>query len=234
MRASDAPGSADGVKGAAAAGVEVGDPGKVGFHHALGALQRFVRGILQRQASERQRHAAVNAVAANVDQFQRAAAEIADDAVGLVDAGNHAERRQFGLARARQDFDRHGADALCLGDEVGAVGGVAACGGGDRVDVADLHHPAQRVKTPQCRQGLGDGIRRQQAGGLNFAPESAKRLLVEDGNQAPRHQFIDDETNRIRTDVDDRDAGCAFARSLHLGGSLRRWLTLGAAREPAR
>ena len=48
--------------------------------------------VLQRQASERQRHAAANAVAVHVDQFQRAAAEIADDAVRLVNAGNDAER----------------------------------------------------------------------------------------------------------------------------------------------
>ena len=62
---------------------------------------------------------------------------------------------------------------------------------------------------------LGDGIRRQQAGGLNFAAESAQRLFVEDRDQAARHRFIDDETHRVRADVDDRDAGCAFARPLH-------------------
>ena len=112
------------------------------------------------------------------------------------------------------------ADALRLGDEVGAVGGVAARGGGDRVYAADFHHPAQRAKTPQRRQSLGDGIGRQQAGGLNFSAEPAKRLLVEDGDQASRHRFIDDETHRIRADVDDRDAGCAFARPLHVKDPL--------------
>ena len=61
--------------------------------------------VLQRQAAERQRHAAADAAALHVDQLERTAAEIADDAVGLVDAGDDAERGQFRLARARQDFE---------------------------------------------------------------------------------------------------------------------------------
>ena len=145
------PGSADRIKGAAAAGLELCDAVKVRLDDALGALQRFLRHVLQRQASERERHAAANAVAVHVDQFQRTAAEIADDAVRFVDAGNHAQRRQMRLARTRQDLDRTAADAFGLGDEVGAVAGVAAGGGGDRMDAADLHHPAQRAKPPQRR-----------------------------------------------------------------------------------
>jgi len=86
------------------------------------------------------------AVPAHVDQFERAAAEIADDAVGMMDAGDHAERRQPRLARAGQDLDLYGADALGLRNEVGTVGGVAARGGRDREHAADLHHPAQRAK----------------------------------------------------------------------------------------
>jgi len=72
----------------------------------------------------------MNLVAAHVDQFERAAAEIADDAVGLVNARDDAERRQPGFHRARQDFDRDAADPFGLGDEVRSVGGVAARGGG--------------------------------------------------------------------------------------------------------
>jgi hypothetical protein len=87
MRASDR------IKGATAAGRELGDLGKTGLDDAFGALQRFLGCVLQRQASERQGHAAMKAVAAHVDQFQRAAAEVADDAVRLVNAGNNAERR---------------------------------------------------------------------------------------------------------------------------------------------
>ena len=72
------------------------------------------------------------------------------------------------------------ADAFGLGDEVGTVGGVAAGGGGDRIDAADLLDPAQRAKAPQRRQRLGDRVGRQQAGALHLAAEPAQRLLVED------------------------------------------------------
>ena len=183
--------------------------------------------ILQRQAAERQRHAAADAVAVDVDQFERAAAEIADDAVGIVDAGDDAERRQFCLARARQDLNLGAADALGLGDEIGTVGGVAAGGGGDRVDAADLLDPAQRAKAPQRGQRLGDRVGRQQAGALHLAAEPAQRLFVEDGDEAARHRFVDDETNRVRADVDDRDAGSALARPLHRQCSL---MTIADAR----
>ena len=97
----------------------------------------------------------------------------------------------------------------------GPLLGVAAGGGGDRVDAADLLDPAQRAKAPQRRQRLGDGVGRQQAGALDLAAEPAQRLLVEDGDEAARHRLIDDETNRVRTDVDDGDAGSALARPLH-------------------
>ena len=50
--------------------------------------------------------------AVDVDEFERAAAEIADDAVGLVHAGDDAERGQLGLALAGKDVDLGAADAL--------------------------------------------------------------------------------------------------------------------------
>ena len=50
------------------------------------------------------------------------------------------------------------------------------------------------------------GLGREQAGALHLAAKAAQRFFVEDGDEAPRHRFIDDETNRVRTDVDDRDA----------------------------
>jgi hypothetical protein len=60
--------------------------------------------VLQRQASERQRDAAADAVAVHVDQFERAAAEIADDAVGIVEAGDDAERGQLSPRAGRTGF----------------------------------------------------------------------------------------------------------------------------------
>ena len=92
-----------------------------------------------------------SAVALDVDQFERAAAEVADDTVRIVDAGDDAKRGQFCFARAGQDHGSGAADALSLGDEVGAVGGVAAGGGRDRVDATDFLDAAQCVEAPQRR-----------------------------------------------------------------------------------
>ena len=210
-----APGAADRIEGAAAAGLELGDAGEFVANDPLGALQRFVREILQRQAAERQRHAAAQPVAMDADQFERAAAEIADDAVRIVNAGNDAERGQFCLARSGQDLDRDAADALGLGDEVGTVGGVAAGGGRNRIDAADPLDPAQRAKSSQRRQRFGDRVLGQQPGALDFAAEPTQRLFVEHGGEAARQRLVDHQTHRVRADIDDSDAGSALARSLH-------------------
>src|SRR4029077_10370517 len=101
------------------------------------------------QRAERQRYTPADPVAADVDQLERAAAEVADDAVRLVNTGDDAERRQMRLARAGQDLDFHPADLFGLGDELGAVRGVAAGRCCDRMDAADLHDPAQRAKSPE-------------------------------------------------------------------------------------
>ncbi len=88
------------------------------------------------------------------------------------------------------------------------------------IDAPDLLDAAQRAKAPQRRQRLGNRVLGQEAGALHLAAEPAQRLLVEDGDEAARHRLIDDETNRVRTDVDDGDAGSALARSLHSRGPL--------------
>ncbi|MHC2725751.1 hypothetical protein ACVMGE_008238 [Bradyrhizobium diazoefficiens] len=228
-----APGAADGVECTAAPRLELRHLVELLAHDTVGALERFVGEVLEREPAERQRHAAAHAVPAHVDQFERAAAEVADDAVGVVDAGNHAERRQPRLARARQDLDLHCADALGLGDEVGAVGGIAAGGGRDREHASDLHHAAQRAESLQRGQRLVDGVGREQARALHLAPEAAQRLLVEDRNEAPRQSLVDDEADRVGTDVDDRDARAALARPSHVD-ARSGWMAFVPARETTR
>ena len=43
--------------------------------------------------------------AAHIDEFERAAAEIPDHAIGAMHAGNYAERGQLSLAPAGQNLD---------------------------------------------------------------------------------------------------------------------------------
>jgi hypothetical protein len=86
------PGSSDRIEGASPSGLELNNLRQFAPDDALGALQRLVGQVLQGEASERQRHAAAHTVALDVDQFERAAAEIADDTVRLVNTGYDAER----------------------------------------------------------------------------------------------------------------------------------------------
>ncbi len=141
----------------------------------------------------------------HVGQLERAAAEVADDAVGLVEARHHAERGQFRLALAGKNVDLGAADALGLGDEGLAVLGVAAGRGRDRPDLRHVHAVAQGAKAPQRRQRLLDRVGGQQAGRLHLAAEAGEHLLVEDRRRAARETLVDHEPHRVRADVDDRD-----------------------------
>ena len=106
-----APGAADRVEGAALAALQQLDVVERVLDDLLGLLDRAAGAVLQGEAAERQRDAGLDAAAVDVDQFERAAAEIADDAVRPVEAGDHAERRQFGLALAGDHVDLGAADA---------------------------------------------------------------------------------------------------------------------------
>src|SRR5437763_1873037 len=54
-------------------------------HDLFGLLERFLRKVLQRKAAERQRDAAAQLLPVNIDEFERAAAEIADNSVRPVE-----------------------------------------------------------------------------------------------------------------------------------------------------
>ena len=65
-------------------------------------------------------------------KLERAAAEIADDAIRLVEARDHAEGGQFGFALAREDLDLSAANGFGFRDESLAVLRFSACGSSDR------------------------------------------------------------------------------------------------------
>ena len=100
------PGAADGIKGAVAR-----RPSSIGSAASvfLTNFSAFLSDFAEMSASARPPSGRVKPVAraraVHVDQFERAAAEIADDAVGPMHAGDDAERGQFGLARAREHLD---------------------------------------------------------------------------------------------------------------------------------
>ena len=113
-----------------------------GHNHLAGLLQGVRRRIGERETAEGKRHADPNLVAAHLDQFERAAAQVAHDPVRPVYARDHPERGESRLALAGKDFDGGAADLLRLTDEGGTVLCLTHSGGRDNAHVADLQHVA--------------------------------------------------------------------------------------------
>ena len=102
----------------------------------------------------------------HVDQFERAAAEIADDAVRLVEARDDAERRKLRLALAGEHLDALAADALGRGDEFGPVVGIAAGGGRD-------------APQPLARRPMSHSARKRRSASSAFSTASAASRPVD-------------------------------------------------------
>jgi hypothetical protein len=62
----------------------------------------------------------------------------------------------------------------------------------------------QQPEPLERRQRLSATFLRQASGVVETGPEARKHFFIEDGRGDPRGTGIDDQTNRIRSDVDDR------------------------------
>ena len=226
------PRAADGVEGAPAQGIEL----RLGLSQVLPrdlarALGRVLGEILQRQPAQRHGHALADGGAVDVDEFERAAAEIADHAVGGVESGDDAERRQLGLAPAGEEFDRSAAGGLGVPEELGPVGRVARGGGGERVDLARLDRVAEHPEAGQRLERARHRLVGEPPGGEDVAAESAQDLLVVERRRRPAHPLVGDEAHRVRAAVDDRDRAARrpHRRGLRLAqaGLLRRTSAFG-------
>src|SRR5690606_9427631 len=72
----------------------------------LGSLfQRTARHVVEPQATERQRHAFAHLVTLDGDQFEAAAAKVADNAVRLIKRRTDAKRRKVSLLAPRKNAD---------------------------------------------------------------------------------------------------------------------------------
>ena len=118
--------------------------------------------------------------AGDVGKLERAAAEVADHAVGGPDRRRHAEAGELRLARAGEQVDLAADRPLRQFEELRAVGGVAHRRRRHRAQVGDAHRPAQDAEALQRRQRLGRRVFGQEAGRGDAAAEPAQHLLVED------------------------------------------------------
>ena len=190
-----APGAANGVEGAPA---QFGERPRLGerlARDAAGVSRRTFRGVHQGETAERQGHAIAANAADDVDEFERAAAEIADHAIGRVNGRNDSERGQLRLAPAGEQDD-FAADRRARGvQKRRAVRRVARGRRGDHGDVVDLHRLAQRAKAAQSLQRLVDAILGESTAGDDALAERAHRLLVEDRRQRARQPLVGDEAH---------------------------------------
>jgi len=143
-----APSAADGIEGPTFAIFERAGILQRPPDDLLGLLDRLRRDVLQREPAQRKRQAGLHPMPLDLGQLERAAAEVADDPVGLVKARHDTERGKFGLALAGEDVDLGATNALGFCDEGLAVLGITAGGSCDRPELGHLHAIAQRAKAP--------------------------------------------------------------------------------------
>ena len=161
--------------------------------------------------------------AADIDQFQRPAAQIADDAVGAMHAGDDAERGELGFARTGENIDLGLERALGGANEGTAILGVAARRRGDGKRFAHSHPLAQRAEALERRQRVLDRVRGKKAGGLHLAAQAAQRLFVEYFRRAAGEPFVNHKPHGIRADVDDSDRWTVIEASLGVGFGALHW-----------
>src|SRR5262249_2914196 len=104
-----------------------------------------------------------------------------------------------------QDLDAGAARLLGLGDELGPIGGVAHGRGCKRAHVLDLENAGDGAEADERFQRALDGVIPEPARRRYGASEPAQDLLVEERRRRPHRRFIDDEADRVGTDIDDAD-----------------------------
>ena len=125
---------------------------------------------------------------------------------------NDAERRIVGLLAAGQHADLGAENRLGPVDEIRAVLRLAGRGGRQHIHAA-RRRPGRTARgsggTPPSRASTRLGI--ELAGRDDAAAEAGQHLFVEQHGRRARQPLIDDETDRVRPDVDDRQRSAVLA-----------------------
>ena len=153
-------------------------------------------------------------------QLKAAPAEIADDAVRLRDRGKHAIARAACFRRAGKKL--HGQPGRFRHrEQFGAVGSIARGGGGDGAHRVAAHLACQRGEAGERGRGGGHRLGIDRAGLGEAAPQPGQHLLVEQDRRQTRWPLIDDQSDRVRADVDDRRARRRHSVSFSLADATK-------------
>ncbi len=120
-----------------------------------------------------------------------------------MEAGDDAERRVVGLLAAGQHADLGAEDLLGAVDEVHAVLGLAGGRRRDDVELLGAGLIRQRAEAAEFLDGALHGLGVELARRDDAAAEAGQHLLVEQHRRRARYPLIDDQTDRVRPDVDD-------------------------------
>ena len=218
------PDAADRVERAALELLQPGQLHQAGVDDGPRPVQTAARHVHQPQRTEGQRRPRPQHAVLEAGQLQTAAAEIADQPVGVRQAADDAERRQFGLLLAGQHLDRTAAGLLRPADEIRPVGGVAGGGGGDRMDPAHPHRGRHQAEALQRRQRELHALGVQPPGRHHVPADRADRLFVEQGDGIAVRRLEDDEAHGIGADVDHAEHGrpASTTRGARDTGNLSR------------
>ena len=199
-----APRTADGIERLAS---RAGKPVDFGQRLLDRSADRFAlrHGLVEAQRAERQGRHLVGLLAADPDELQAAAAQVADDALGPGKAGHDAVGRKAGLVLAAQHPDFEARIAPQRLDEGRAVRRLAHGRGRKGRQARHLHGGGRTDEAAQVRPGLDDAVRVEPAGGAQAAAQPAHHLLVEDRNRRAGRPLEHHKADGIGADVDDGD-----------------------------
>src|SRR5262249_6856334 len=195
------------------------------FDESLRFLERLAGDVLERKATERQCYSAAHARAVHVDKLQRTTTEVTDNTVRLVDSGHNSKCSEVSLALPGKYCDCCAANAFGFGNERSAIARVPTCRCGNCPDAPDMQDIAQGAETDQRVERRIDCISRQQAGRLYLAPKPGQNFFIEDRRRRPGQSLVDDQTNRIGTDVDNGDWRTVVESALRRRNNRGRALT---------
>ena len=156
------------------------------------------------QHAEREGDALVHLAAANADQFEAAAAEIADDAVRIRERPRARPRRAISPPRSPDSTSTSRPSRGGSSEEIRAVRAHRAPRRWRRCGACHVHLAGDQRKRSSATSARSDGRRIDQLGRGHAPAEPGHHLLVEQDRGNSRRPVIDDETDRIRADVDDR------------------------------
>lgn len=204
----------DRVQGAAAPLAQPFEVGEGAVDDVGGGAPAATGFFAEPEHAQRQRRVLAERALADRRQFEAAATEVGDNPVGVGNRAEHPECRQLRLLATAQNLDRNVVRGLDRGYEGGAVGGFANGRRGQDVHGLDLHGARQSNEAPDGR-GRQDHPRLVQASAAFQAlAKRAHSLLVEDRQRRSQQGVVDDQADRIGTDVDDGDQPTPLRPSL--------------------